>query len=115
MEDEGLQTHLWVGNHSRQIEIEGKLIVLYRCPGCSCNFCRKADEASWKAAIVSPLRSEFLHDSVSQQWVSERCPAPAPANPLHSAGPAAPEVQGISKPAPRRHRVNRELGKSVGR
>jgi hypothetical protein len=109
MEDQGLQTHLWVGNHSRQIEIDGKLVVLYRCPRCSRNFAREPDQPDWKAALVGPFRIELLPQSVSQQWVSEPCPGPPPASPLESAARPASEVEQISQPAPGRHRLNRKI------
>jgi hypothetical protein len=32
MENDGLETHLWVGNRSREIEIGGQAFVLYHCP-----------------------------------------------------------------------------------
>jgi hypothetical protein len=109
MEDEGLNTHLWVGNHSRQIEIDGKMLVLYRRPKCGRDFAREPDRLEWKAVLVGPFRSELLPDSVSRQWVLEPCPGPPPPSPLESAVGSASESQGISRPAPGRHRVNRKL------
>jgi hypothetical protein len=108
MDDRGLKTHLWVGNHSRQIEIDGKLIVLYRCPRCGRNFAREPDQPDWKSALVGPFRIELLPDSVTQQWLSEPCPGPPPASPLENAVGPAPEIERISRPAPGRHRVNRK-------
>jgi hypothetical protein len=40
MEDEGLGTHLWVGNHSRRLEVGAKPLVLFRCPLCERDFAR---------------------------------------------------------------------------
>jgi hypothetical protein len=74
MMSQGLETHLWIGNHSRELEIEGKPIVLFRCPLCERNFAREPWETQWKAARVGTFRVEYLHESVSQRWVSEPCP-----------------------------------------
>jgi hypothetical protein len=32
MTGQKLETHLWTGNHPRDLEIDGKPIVLFRCP-----------------------------------------------------------------------------------
>ena len=74
VENEGLETHLWVGNHSREITIDGKPIVLYRCPLCSRDFSREPDESSWRAILVSTFRIAYLPDEVSQEWLTEPCP-----------------------------------------
>jgi hypothetical protein len=41
MENQGLETRLWVGNHSREIEIQGQSLILYRCPLCGRDFARE--------------------------------------------------------------------------
>jgi hypothetical protein len=74
MASKGLETHLWVGNHSRDLEIEGKPIVLFRCPICERNFAREPAETNWRAARVGSFRVEYLSESISERWVSEPCP-----------------------------------------
>jgi hypothetical protein len=74
MEDDGLETHLWIGNHSRQIKIDGEPIVLYRCPLCTRDFSREPGKPNWRAIYVSTFRIAFLPDAVSQKWLSEPCP-----------------------------------------
>ncbi len=74
MTSQGLETHLWIGNHSRDLEIEGKPIVLFRCPICERNFAREPAETRWRAARVGTFRVEYLAESISERWVSEPCP-----------------------------------------
>jgi hypothetical protein len=74
MASQGLESHLWVGNHSREPEIEGNLIVLFRCPLCERNFAREPSRTKWRAARVETFRVVYLPDSVSERWVSEPCP-----------------------------------------
>src|ERR1700735_2739824 len=74
MASKGLETHLWVGNNSRDLEIEGKPIVLFRCPICERNFAREQAETNWRAARVGTFRVEYLSESISERWVSEPCP-----------------------------------------
>ena len=73
-EKEGLETHLWVGNHSREIKLDGKLIVLYRCPLCTRDFSREPGKSNWRAIAVSTFRISMLPDEVSQTWITEPCP-----------------------------------------
>ena len=105
MEDEGLKTHFWVGNHSREIEIDGKPIVLFRCPVCERDLSPASQIGEQR---IGTFRIMYLLDSVAQQWVSAPCPGPPPASPLESAIGPAPEVDRIRRPAPGRHRVNRK-------
>jgi hypothetical protein len=74
MENEGLETHLWVGNRAREIEIGGKAFVLYHCPRCTWDFAREPDRSGWRAVHVGVHKVHYLHDSLSNQWVSESCP-----------------------------------------
>ena len=74
MASQGLKTHLWIGNHSRELQIEGKPIVLFRCPVCERNFAREPSETKWKAARIGTFHVEYLHEAVSDRWVSEPCP-----------------------------------------
>jgi hypothetical protein len=74
MEDEGLGTHLWVGNHSRKLEVGAKPLVLFRCPLCEREFARAPADSNWRAVGVSTFKSDYLSDSISQQWTSELCP-----------------------------------------
>jgi hypothetical protein len=74
MTSQGLETHLWVGNHSRELQIEGNPIVLFRCPVCGRDFARDPSETKWRAARVQTFRVVYLPDSVSDRWVSEPCP-----------------------------------------
>ena len=73
-EKEGLETHLWVGNHSREIKLDGKPIVLYRCPLCTRDFSREPGKSNWRAIAVSTFRISMLPDEVSQAWIAEPCP-----------------------------------------
>jgi hypothetical protein len=74
MTGQGLETHLWTGNHPRDLEIEGKSIVLFRCPVCERNFAREPSETKWRAARVETFRVVYLSESISERWVSEPCP-----------------------------------------
>jgi hypothetical protein len=56
MEDEGLGTHLWVGNHSRRLEVGAKPLVLFRCPLCERDFARAPADSKWRAVRVSTFR-----------------------------------------------------------
>lgn len=99
MEDEGLETHLRVGNHPREIRIDGKPIVLYRCPLCARDFSREPGESSWRAISVSTFRIAYLPDAVSQAWLAEPCPGrrrqtPAQLPVLEAAKPMAISVTG---------------------
>ncbi len=78
MEDDGLETHLWIGNHSREIKIAGEPIVLYRCPLCARDFARDPGKSNWRAISVSTFRIAFLPEGVSQAWLSEPCPRSPP-------------------------------------
>ena len=81
MEREGLETHLWLGNHSREIRIAGEPIILYRCPICSRDFARLPGRSNWKAIPVSTFSIMFLADAITQEWLKEPCPrstAPPP-------------------------------------
>jgi hypothetical protein len=74
MEDEGLGTHLWVGNYSRRLEVDDNPLVLFRCPLCERDFARAPADSNWRAVRVSTFRVDYLSDSISQQWTSESCP-----------------------------------------
>ena len=74
MEREGLETHLWVRNHSREIRIAGEPIILYRCSICSRDFARLPGRSNWKAIPVSTFSIMFLADVITQQWLNEPCP-----------------------------------------
>jgi hypothetical protein len=74
MENEGLETHLWVGNNAREIEIGDKAFVLYHCPRCGRDFGREPGRSGWRAVHVGVHKVHYLHDSLSNQWVSEACP-----------------------------------------
>ena len=65
---------MWTGNRQRELEIEGKPIVLFRCPVCERNFAREIGETKWRAARVETFRVAYLPDSISERWVSEPCP-----------------------------------------
>ena len=78
MEDDGLETHLWVGNHSREIRIAGEPIILYRCPICSRDFARLPGRSNWKAIPVSTFSIMFLADAITQEWLKEPCPRSTP-------------------------------------
>src|ERR1700722_17233277 len=78
MEREGLETHLWVGNHSREIRIAGEPIILYLCPICSRDFARLLGRSNWKAIRVSTFNIMFLPDAITQQWLKEPCPRSTP-------------------------------------
>jgi hypothetical protein len=112
MEDQGLQTHLWGGSRSRQIEIDGKSIVLYYCPKCSRNFAREPGGPTWKAVSVSTFHIEVMPDSVSQKWISEPCPDHpgqddtfASSKELLKAAETEPPSQAdVEEPSPRRRR-----------
>src|SRR5580693_6612591 len=106
MEHNGLGTHPW-SDQPRSLEIEGKPILLVRCPVCERNFVRERGESNWRAAHVGTFRITYLSDPMSQQWVSEPCPGKPPAPPPEGSGEARPDVQAILRPAPGRHRVNR--------
>jgi hypothetical protein len=109
MEHEGLETHVWSGNQPRELEIEGKPIVLFRCPICERSFVREHGRSNWTAARVGTFRITYLSDSISQQqWVSEPCPGKRLIPSPESIGGAGPEFQTIPRPAPGRHRVNRK-------
>jgi hypothetical protein len=107
MEHEGLETHLWSGNQPRELEIEGKPVVLFRCPVCERNFAREHGESNWRAAHVGTFRITYLSDPLSRQWVSEPCPGKPPTPAPESIGDARPDAV-IPRPAPGRHRVNRK-------
>jgi hypothetical protein len=74
MHVQGLETHLWVGNHSREIEIQGQPMVLYCCPVCGRDFAREPGASTWKAAVIGTFKVEYLPDSVSEDWVLQPCP-----------------------------------------
>jgi hypothetical protein len=74
MTGQGLETHQWIGNYPRDFEIEGKPIVLFRCPVCERNFARETGDTEWRAARVETFRVEYLPETVSDRWVSEPCP-----------------------------------------
>jgi hypothetical protein len=74
MEHEGLETHFRSGNQPRELEIEGKPIVLFRCPICERSFAREHGRSNWRAARVGTFRITYLSDSISLQWVSGPCP-----------------------------------------
>jgi len=78
MENEGLETHLWVGNSAREIEIGGKAFVLYHCPRCTRDFAREPGRSGWRAVHVGVHKVHYLHDSLSHKWVSESCPEKIP-------------------------------------
>jgi hypothetical protein len=104
MEDDGLETHLWIGNHSREISIEGEPIVLYRCPLCTRDFSREPGSSNWRAICVSTFRIAFLPDGVSQKWISEPCPG-SPPPPLEELPAAEPIIISVTvDPDPRRLR-----------
>jgi len=69
MENEGLETHLWVGNSAREIEIGGKAFVLYHCPRCTRDFAREPGQSGWSAVHVGVHKVHYLHDSLSHEWV----------------------------------------------
>ena len=51
MENEGLETHLWVGNNAREIEIGDKAFVLYHC-AVRARFCSR----TWPVGLESRAR-----------------------------------------------------------
>jgi hypothetical protein len=80
MENQSLETHLWIGNHARAIRLEGAPIELYRCPRCERDFARETAESNWRAITVSTFRFAYLPAAVSREWLSEPCPGrPPPA------------------------------------
>ena len=107
MEYKGLETHLWSGNHLRELEIDGTPIVLFRCPVCERYFAREHGVSNWRAAHVGTFRVTYFSDSISQQWVSEPCPGKPPTPSSESSSGARADVV-IPRPAPGRHRVNRK-------
>jgi hypothetical protein len=78
MENEGLETHLWIGNHSREIKIAGEPIVLYRCPLCSRDFAREPGRSNWRAIRVSTFSIMFLAGAITEEWIEEPCPGSTP-------------------------------------
>jgi hypothetical protein len=104
MENQGLETHQWVGNHSREIEIQGQSLVLYRCPVCKRDFAHEAGTSTWRAVVVSTFKVEYLPNSVSQEWVSQPCPGTPPTS---FASENFVETERILPPAPGRIRRNR--------
>jgi hypothetical protein len=56
MEDEGLGTHLSVGNHWRRLEVEDNPLVLFRCPRYERDFARAPVDSNWRAVHVSTFR-----------------------------------------------------------
>jgi hypothetical protein len=74
VKDLGLQTHSWTRNHTREIKIDGRRLLLYCCPRCQRHFAREPGQPDWRAAHVGVFQVDFLEDSVTRQWVSEPCP-----------------------------------------
>ena len=109
-EKKGLETHLWVGNHSREVKLDGKPIVLYRCPLCARDFSREPGSPNWRAIAVSTFRIAMLPDEVSQTWVTEPCPGlPRPAAeelPIVEA-PEATVISVAAEPEPNPRRLIR--------
>jgi hypothetical protein len=75
MDNKGLETHLWVGNHAREIEIGDKAFVLFHCPRCTRDFAREPGRSGWRAVHVGVHKVHYLHDSLSREWISEPCPS----------------------------------------
>jgi hypothetical protein len=108
MHGQGLETHLWVGNHSREIEIQGQSMALYRCPVCGRDFARELGASTWRAAVVGTFKVEYLPDSVSEEWVLQPCPGTSSTSfAFENVIETAPEIERILPPAPGRIRRNR--------
>jgi hypothetical protein len=41
-----LKTHLWAGNTAREVNTEGRSLILYRCPGCDREFAREPGQSA---------------------------------------------------------------------
>jgi hypothetical protein len=54
MTSQGLETHLWIENRSRELQIEGIPIVLFRSPVCERNFARDPSETNGKLRELEP-------------------------------------------------------------
>src|SRR5258706_4155308 len=74
LKDLGLETHSWTRNHTREIKIGGRRLLLYCCPQCQRHFAREPLHPDWRAAHVGVFQVDFLEDSVTRQWVSEPWP-----------------------------------------
>jgi hypothetical protein len=48
--------------------------VLYHCPRCGRDFGREPGRSGWRAVHVGVHKVHYLHDSLSNQWVSEARP-----------------------------------------
>ena len=73
METQGLETHLASGE-SREVNVDGKTLIVYSCRRCGRKFAREAGAMEWRAAHIGAFTVEFLNDSVSSKWTSEPCP-----------------------------------------
>jgi hypothetical protein len=73
MEPQGFETHLASGEF-REINVDGKTLIVYSCRRCGRKFGREAGAKEWRAAHIGAFTVEFLDDSLSRKWVSEPCP-----------------------------------------
>ena len=70
-----LGTHLFAdGATPRTIHQDGRTIYHHRCIRCGRDFAQGMNGGGWQAVNVGLVRIELLVDTVTDQWLAERCP-----------------------------------------
>jgi len=68
------KNHHWSGSISRQIQQDGKTILLRHCSLCGRDFALRMDGSNWRAVYIGVFRIKPLADPVNQRWLEEECP-----------------------------------------
>ncbi len=70
-----LGTHLFADGATPQvIHQDGRTIHHHRCVRCGRDFAQGMNGGGWQAVYVGLVRIELLVDTVTDQWLAERCP-----------------------------------------
>jgi hypothetical protein len=70
-----LGSHLFPdGAPSRVIHQDGLTIYHQRCLRCGRDFAQGMNGGGWQSVYVGFLRIELLVNTVTDQWLAERCP-----------------------------------------
>ena len=73
--DNMLGTHLFAdGATPHIIHQDERTIYHHRCIRCGRDFAQGMNGGGWQAVNVGLLRIELLVDTVTDQWLAERCP-----------------------------------------
>jgi hypothetical protein len=74
MGNEGLVTHLWVGNRARESRLAGKHSCFTIVRDARAILHASLADRVGEPCTSASTRFTYLHDCLSDEWVSESCP-----------------------------------------